>query len=251
MCAGVAQGGTDSLVLFSLCVNDMLTPSRHVELTLYAEDTTLVATFCRPSLLVNYLESYLCRLENCLGYWRISINIFKSTAMLFTARSIQRPKPIQFLGDLIAWVEMARYLELTLDTRLIWSEHMKEAGRKAAQILGVLLPLLHRRSGLSIRKGVLLYKQLIRPMMDYACPVWRSAAGSHVRKLQVLQSKCLRIATCTPWHDRNKHIHEDLGIPFFADHIRALTESFDSKLSDAGNSLVWQIGKHLRLPNDA
>ena len=30
-----------------------------------------------------------------------------------------------------------------------------------------------RKSSLSIRNGVLLYKQLIRPMIDYACPVWR------------------------------------------------------------------------------
>jgi hypothetical protein len=100
--------------------------------------------------------------------------------------------------------------------------------------LGVLGPLLNRRSGLSVRNGVLLYKQLIRPMMDYACPIWRSAACSHVRKLQLLQSKCLRIATNAPWYVGNREIHEDLGIPFFADHIRALTESFDSKLADAG-----------------
>ena len=30
------------------------------------------------------------------------------------------------------------------------------------------------------------------------------------------------------------HIHEDMGIPFFADHIGALTGSFDSKLADMG-----------------
>ena len=27
---------------------------------------------------------------------------------------------------------------------------------------------------------------------------------------------------------RNRQIHDDLGVPLFADHIRALTESFDS-----------------------
>jgi hypothetical protein len=36
---------------------------------------------------------------------------------------------------------------------------------------------------LSVRNGVLLYKQLIRLMMDYTCPAWRSAARSHVRRL--------------------------------------------------------------------
>jgi hypothetical protein len=74
---------------------------------------------------------------------------------------------------------------------------------------------------------VLLYKQLIRFMMDYACPIWRSAARIHVRKLQMLQSKCLHIATNAPWYVSNRQIHEDLGIPFFADHIRAVTKSFD------------------------
>jgi hypothetical protein len=44
-------------------------------------------------------------------------------------------------------------------------------GKKAAQRLGVLGPLLNRRNGLSVRNGVLLYKQLIGPMMDYACPI--------------------------------------------------------------------------------
>jgi hypothetical protein len=38
--------------------------------------------------------------------------------------------------------------------------------KKASQRLGVLVYLLNRRSGLSIRNGVLLYKQLIRPIMD-------------------------------------------------------------------------------------
>ena len=32
----------------------------------------------------------------------------------------------------------------------------------------------HSADGLSIRNGVLLYMQLIRHMMDYACPAWRS-----------------------------------------------------------------------------
>jgi hypothetical protein len=59
----------------------------------------------------------------------------------------------------------------------------------------MLSPLLNRKSDLSVRNGVLLYKQLIRPMMNYACHVWRSAARAHVRRLQVLQSMCIRLST--------------------------------------------------------
>ena len=94
----------------------------------------------------------------------------------------------------------------------------------------MLCPLLNSKSDLSLRNGFLLYKQLIQSLMDYACPAWRSAARSHVRRLQVLQSKCLRLATGAPWYVSNRQIHEGLGVPLFADHIRALTESFDSKV---------------------
>jgi hypothetical protein len=76
----------------------MPTPSRHVEV-LYADDTALVATSRICSLLGNYLEAYLCKLEHWLWDWRISINVSKSTAMVFTTRRIQSPRLIQFLGD--------------------------------------------------------------------------------------------------------------------------------------------------------
>ena len=44
---------------------------------------------------------------------------------------------------------------------------------------------------------------------------------------------------------RNRQIQEDLGVPLYADHIRALTESFDSKLAGVGKPLVWQLGRYL------
>ena len=117
-----------------------------------------------------------------------------------------------------------------------------------AQRMGLLGPLLNRRSDLSIRNGVLLYKPLIRPVMDYACLPLKSTARTHVRRLQVLQSKCLRLDTGDPWYLSNRQIHEDLGVPYFSDHIRALTESFDSRLPDVENPLVRQLGRYLIWP---
>jgi hypothetical protein len=201
-------------------------------------------------LLVKYLETYLSALERWLSKWRIAINVSKSSAMLFvkTGRRVPQPRPLRLFGEPIEWVNTARYLGVTLDKRLTWSKHIDQVRKKAAQRLGILGPLLNKRNSLSIRNGVLLYKKLIRPMMDYGCPVWRSAAHSHVQKLQVLQSKCLRIATNSPWYVGNKQIHDDLGVPYFADHIKQLTERFDSKLADVRNPLVARICRHIRWP---
>ena len=86
-------------------------------------------------------------------------------------------------------------------------------------------------------------------MKDNACPIWRSADRPHIKRLQVLQSKCLHIATSAPWYTGNRQIHNGLGVPYFCDHTRFLTQRFDSKLDDAGNPLVEHLGRLLRWPN--
>jgi hypothetical protein len=99
--AAVAQDGLVSPVLFSLYVNNIPTPSRHVELAQHADDTAPVVTSRSPLLLFGYLEAYLGRLERWLRDWRIAINVSKRTAVLFVkaARHIQKPRAVQFLEN--------------------------------------------------------------------------------------------------------------------------------------------------------
>jgi hypothetical protein len=76
----------------------------------------------------------------------------------------------------------------------------------------------------------------------------RAASLQKANKLQVFQSKCPCFVTNTSQYVSDRQIHKNLGVTFFADHIRALTESFDSKLADMGNPLVQQPGRHLCQP---
>jgi hypothetical protein len=75
MQAGVAQGGLISPAPFSVYVNELPTPSHHVELALYADDTAVIATSRKPTLLVSYLDSYISYLQRWLSEWRIAINV--------------------------------------------------------------------------------------------------------------------------------------------------------------------------------
>jgi hypothetical protein len=218
----------------------MPSPSHHVELALYADGTAVIATSRKPTLLVSYLESYLTDLQRWLSEWRIAINISKRSAIIFAraGRRFIQPRPVTLFGEPIKCVETTRYLGATLHKRLTWSFHIHQVRKKTAQRMGMLGPLLNRKSDLSVRNEVLLYKQLVRPMMEYACPAWRSAARTHFRRLQVLQYKWLRLATGAPWYVSNRQIHEYLGVPSFADHIRALPVSLDTILAVVGNPLV-------------
>ena len=199
-------------------------------MALYADDTAITAAFRKPTLFVSYLELYLNDLQRWSSEWRIVINVSKSTAIILVhvGRRFIQLQPVTLFGEPIKWVDTTRYLVVTLDTRLTWSPHIDQVRKRATQRMGMLGHLLNRKSDLSVMNGILLYKELIRPMIYYACPAWRTAARTHVRKLQMLQSNCLRIGTGVPWYESNRQIHEDLGVPLFADHIRALTETFDS-----------------------
>lgn len=142
----------------------------------------------------------------------------------------------------------AQYLWVTWDTQLTWSNHINQVRRKATQIFCVLGPILSMRSGLSIRDGVLLYKQIICTVMDYACLIWRSVACTHLRKL-LAQSRDFRIITSTPWYISNMPIHEDFEVLFFGDHIRAL-RVLTQNLAGAWNPLVQQLGRYLAWQSD-
>jgi hypothetical protein len=133
---------------------------------------------------------------------------------------------------------------VALDILLTLSPRIDQARKKTAQRMGVLGPLQNRRSDIFVRNGFLLYKQLIRPMMDYG-PAWTFAARTHVRRLQVLQSKYLRLAMGALWYFSSRQIHEDLVVPLFADRIRDLIARLHSKLADVKNPLIRQLDSYL------
>jgi hypothetical protein len=161
--------------------------------------TAITATSRKPMLLVSYLESYLNDLQRWLSEWRIAINVSKSTAIIFARarRRFIQPRPVKLFGEPIQWVDTTRYLGVTLDTRLTGSPQSIRSGRGRLKC-GNAGSLPEQEKWSLRRNGVLLYKKLIRPMMYYACPAWRSVARTHVRRLHVLQSKCLRLATGAP-----------------------------------------------------
>ena len=145
MRAGVVQGGLTTPVFFNLYVNDMSTPSHHVQLALYADDTVVIVISRKPMLLVSYLQTYLNDLQRWLSDLRIAINVSKSTTIIF-ARARRRfiePRPVRF-GKPIKWVDITRCLGVTLDTRLALSPDIDEARKKTAQRMGMLGPLLTR-----------------------------------------------------------------------------------------------------------
>ena len=118
--------------------------SHHVELTLYVEDTAVIATSRQPMLLFSCLESYLKGLQRWLSEWRIASNVCKSTAIIFVrvGRPFIQLRPVTLFGQPIQWVDATLYLGVT---RLNWSPHIDQVRSKTAQRMGMLGPHLKGR----------------------------------------------------------------------------------------------------------
>ena len=206
MRAGVVQCGLISPVLFCLYVNDIPTPSRHVDVALYADVTVIKAT--SPSRRCSAASwHHHSSLQRWLKEWRIVINVSRSSAIIF-ARSVRRfiqTQPLTPFGEPIKWLDNTRFLGVTVDKQHTWSSHI-DLVRRIAQRMSLLGPILNR-SDPFISNGVLLYNQLVRNMMEYACSAQRFCARTHVGMLQVLQSKCLRPVTGAPCYLSKRQIH--------------------------------------------
>jgi hypothetical protein len=148
----------------------MSVPFHLVELALYAENTAVIATSLKPVLRVSYMGAYFPDLERWLRKWTIAVNFSKSTTLLFICRRIQNPRLFLMFGVPNVLVDTARYLVVTLDKRLTWSFVIDQVRKKTSQRLGILDYLLNKRSGLSSRNGVLLYRHgLCVPHLQVRC----------------------------------------------------------------------------------
>jgi hypothetical protein len=134
-------------------------------LALYLDDKAFLATFRKPTLLVNYLESYLTKLQQWLMEWTIAINVSKSSAINFAraGRRFIQSRPVTHIVEPIKLVETTRYLVVTLIKRLTWSPQFEQFRRLTAQIMCLQVPLLNKKCDLSVRIGVLLFAHLVRP----------------------------------------------------------------------------------------
>jgi hypothetical protein len=99
--------------------------------------------------------------------WGIAVSVSKSTMQ--AAGRIEKFRPVQLLGAPFQWVGTAWCLRVALDMQPAWSTYINHA-KKMADSRPEMLGSLFFRSVLSIREGVLFYKQFICPVIGHACP---------------------------------------------------------------------------------
>lgn len=241
--AGVPQGSLLSPTLFSIYVRD-LPGTVNTKTALYADDTAIVASSLSPRLITQRLQAATDELENWFRTWRLEINPDKSSAILLTKRRHQPDGNISIFGRPIPWRNQVKYLGVTLDSKLTWGPHIDSCTNRAKAATAALYPLINRRSKLSVDNKLRIYKSIIRPSMTYAATVWGYAADTHMKKLQTIQNKALRMAFDAPWFVRNTNLHADAGVVTIKEFLRNSAVRFYGSLQNHMNPLIRQLGDY-------
>ncbi|GFW16123.1 RNA-directed DNA polymerase from mobile element jockey [Trichonephila clavipes] len=180
--AGCPQGSCLSPYLYNIYTYDFPHhPS--VSICLFADDAAVLAQGANLKYTQCTLQRYLHTLESWLTDWRIAINVDKTQAIVF--RKHRRniiPKTLSLFDEDIEWVNVVRYLGLFLDSSLTYRQHTKYICDKFWTKIHLSISLIGRRSPLSLKNKVLLYKQVLRPVLTYAAPVWGAAAPTTIKK---------------------------------------------------------------------
>ena len=192
---GTPQGSVISPLLFLIMVNDIEEPSNGVRLSLYADDSATWKSGPNLTALIKDIQRFLDRLTEFFDRWGFKLSVAKTEAIEFTRNRKFRPDDVQLnIGGSVTKVQKTvRFLGVVFDRALTWSAHVDYIVAQCSKRLNLLKAIAGKRWGASRDVQLIVYKALIRSVIDYGCTAYDTACDSTKTQLEVIQSKALRI----------------------------------------------------------
>ncbi|GFU01177.1 probable RNA-directed DNA polymerase from transposon X-element [Trichonephila clavipes] len=246
--AGTPQGSILSPALYNIYTSDFpTTPS--VSVCLFADDAAILCNSITPDQAVRTLQAYLSQLEIWLTKWRISINTEKTNAILFRKKRTQTmPIQLKLFDETIDWTYETSYLGLILNHNLTYRPHFNEIKKKYWSKHFSLIELLGKKSKLSLKNRIFIFKTYLRPILTYGCAIWGAAGNNHLEDLQRLQNKVLRIIARAPRFIPRSVLHEELRVEPIHTLIANLSSNFHSSIPYHNNPTINSQNYFRNLP---
>lgn len=225
--AGVPQGSVLGPRLFTLYTHDM-PKFMQTKLAMFADDTAIYAHSFSAVVANAQLQLHSKMLLNYAEKWKIKINASKTEQIVFCRKQTNNRifQPLRMDGVAIHHQPLAKYLGVQLDSRLNYQQHIKSALAKAHGMLKTIYPLLCKRSVLSVKNKLLLYKTMLRPILMYAAPIWCHISFTAFKPLQTFQNKCLRLILNQNTYARICDLHNTTNTPYLHDYVTHISTNF-------------------------
>lgn len=230
--AGVPQGSILGPLLYIIYNSDFpIFETRNEFTAFYADDTALAYKSLQANHAVRKLQNNLKQVEQWCHNWKVLINADKSNLIIIRRNKtkVEITEKLMLFNKAIPLTNKAKYLGITIDSKLRWHNHINETLQKARKGFYALYPLLNPNSKMDIVNKRTLYLMCIRPIITYASPIWSYIPITTKKKLDRFQSKILRIMTNAPICIRTKRLHDELKIDLLSEYIEKLNAGFFKK----------------------
>lgn len=168
------------------------------------------------------------------------LNLTTRNQITFTLRRLTCPQ-VYINDELIPQTDSVRYLGLTLDRRLTWGPHTRNTNQAITRRIKSLYTLLNPKSKLSLVQKLNIYTHLIKPIWSYGIQIYGTSKNSNINKIQIQQSKFLRLISQAPRYISNKTLHTDFKLLTIHKYTKLYYTRFHNKLHGHPNHLIHHM----------
>lgn len=209
---GTPQGSVISPILFILMINDLdVSLKNGVNYSIYADDIVLWKTGRNFKFITKCIQSSLNKVNDWFFKWGFKASTSKSVVLPFS----RTPKDVTLeLGSCpLSVVNNFKFLGVIFDSKLRWSFHIDYIRQKCIKRINLMKCISGTKWGASKQILVILYKGLIRSILDYGSMVYDSANTNLLSKLDVIQNRCLRLCCGALRQTRVSLLEVECGVP--------------------------------------